>query len=348
MTRWQCVAALVLAACSSDPCDGVAGACLTLSIRGDGFIDQLDVVVSGAFSNRRTHPAKPLRVSLPTLLGLSPPAGVEGDVRLDVTGFLDSNRVGTGAVDTSLALGSHTHATLTLSLLVPSEMGPLQDLAAPSLDMTPPPPLPSGLVDWWGADGNGVDSRGGLTATLLGSAGYAPGVHGQAFSLAGNGSQVVITPQIATVLNDNFTIAAWVKKSAPSSPNTCGDWIMGFDTGGWALLIGGSAGCGFGNSQLYLTQVGVNGVSSNQSVVDTKFHHVAMSKQGGLFAFYVDGVKSTQSFVSNFSDTSSFALGASPNRKTESFTGLIDELQIYNRVLNDQEVGNAMVATAAP
>ncbi|HZQ46088.1 MAG TPA: hypothetical protein VFC07_03680, partial [Verrucomicrobiae bacterium] len=59
-------------------------------------------------------------------------------------------------------------------------------------------PLPSGLVGWWGGEGNAMDVMGQNNGTLFGNAAFANGEVGQAFLLDGQGSSITLnnTPSL--------------------------------------------------------------------------------------------------------------------------------------------------------
>ena len=66
---------------------------------------------------------------------------------------------------------------------------------------------PTGMVDWWPADGNGVDIFGSATAIPNGNLFYSPGVIGQAFQFDGS------TAYLATGAADiplPWTACMWV------------------------------------------------------------------------------------------------------------------------------------------
>jgi hypothetical protein len=97
---------------------------------------------------------------------------------------------------------------------------------------------PSGLVSWWRAEGNALDSVGGNNGTLINNAGYAPGEVGTAFFF----TNALAAVQIGNPTNlhlQSFTIEAWIRRSSTNS--------VSFPTNGDAVLFGfGAQGYGFG------------------------------------------------------------------------------------------------------
>jgi len=71
-----------------------------------------------------------------------------------------------------------------------------------------------GLVSWWPAEGNPVDTTGGNSGVLLNGATFAPGKFGQAFSFNGSGAHVRIADNANLHLTNGLTLALWVYPTA--------------------------------------------------------------------------------------------------------------------------------------
>ena len=81
-----------------------------------------------------------------------------------------------------------------------------------------PIPPPTGMVSWWPGDGNAEDIIDGNDGTLVGGAGFAPGLVGQAFSFDASLDSGVIVPNGANLnMTEAITLDAWIKPS--SFPN---------------------------------------------------------------------------------------------------------------------------------
>jgi hypothetical protein len=203
---------------------------------------------------------------------------------------------------------------------------------------------PSGLIGWWPGDGNPNDIRGGHHGTLSGTVTYAAGEVGQSFSFDGsNGGGVALGNAAAFQLQD-FTIDAWVKRAstevAGNGPTSEGGiFVYGHDGYGLGLVPDG---------QIFLTKVDVDSVLSGASmkVADTSLHHVAVTKSGTSVVFYLDGVAgSPVSYTSTFAFTKNLSIGArldvsapSSTALTATFSGRIDEVELFNRALSGTEV----------
>jgi len=193
--------------------------------------------------------------------------------------------------------------------------------------------VPSGLVSWWQGESNASDSSGINNGTLVGNAAFTEGKVGQAFRFDGNGDAVFLGNPAALHLQ-NFTIDAWIKRGSTTQAS--------LNAGGGLLVAYGGGGYAFGfldDGRTFLTQVGVSQVTSTYQITDTNFHHVAVTKTGSTVVFYVDGVAyPASSFDSVFSFGSQVAIGARGDNFANSFLGVIDELDIFNRALTGAEI----------
>jgi hypothetical protein len=125
------IAVVVVAACSSDPCSGRSGTCITLTVEGTlRGLDQLAVTVDKPTSQTQTT-TPGTAIALPMQLGLNLPATVSGVVRLDVAGLARGMTI---AVGSGMATVSDNRGTATVTLgpsgARASDMASPGDLAA--------------------------------------------------------------------------------------------------------------------------------------------------------------------------------------------------------------------------
>ena len=196
-------------------------------------------------------------------------------------------------------------------------------------------PPPSGLVSWWPGNGSAIDVAGSNNGTLHGGVTYATGEVEQAFSFNGNGEGVGVGNP-TSLQSQNFTIDAWIQRGSTNQASYA-------PSGGGEIFIYGAGGYGFGmnnNGQLFLTQVDASNVGSSVLVTDTNWHHVAVTKGGSAVVFYVDGVAYPVAAPYNptFTFTTTAAIGMLTDNTGNTFLGLIDELDIFNRALAGSEV----------
>ena len=244
-----------------------------------------------------------------------------------------------------------TNAVLTLSNVQAAQAGTYAVLVTNAfgsmlssnavLTVTPAPPCatpPEGLVSWWRGEGNALDAVGNNNGTLAGNTTYAPGVVGRGFVLDGNGDAVQLGNPVSLLLQ-NFTIEAWIKRASAT----------GVGSGGDAAFFGhGAGGSVFGinsSGTLFLGTVDYSVVFAGTSITDTNFHHVAVTKSGTSVVFYTDGVAyPAPAYATSFSYGTPAAIGARGDNLTGSFLGMIDELSIYNRALTTSEIQSLYVA----
>lgn len=204
---------------------------------------------------------------------------------------------------------------------------------------------PVGLVAAYSGDGNALDARSRNNGTIQNNVTYATGNVGQAFQLGGagnasNSGDRVIVGNPANLRLQTFTFEAWVKRSSSTiltnSPvaGTVNGTIFAFGQSGWGIVIDQPT------NRLAFTQVGVNQVTSNLTITDTNWHHVAVSISGSQAVFYLDGVADTPiGYAVTFVFTTNAAIGARGDSDARNaFFGAVDELGIYNRVLSASEI----------
>jgi hypothetical protein len=289
-----------------------------------------------------TSPTAPTILSQPTnqtvTVGQSITFSVEasGSQPLSYQWLLNGTNIDT-ATSSSLTLApvQLSHAGI-YSVLVSNSIGALTSSNAtltvnssPSC-ATPPP----GLISWWRGEGNTFDSIGLNNGVLSGNATYEAGRVGQGFVFDGSGDGVIVGNPSALQLQ-NFTIEAWVRRASTSavSLGSFGNGIIfGYGQSGYAFYLGPSG-------ELVLTKVNVNNVTSSQSITDTNFHHLAVTKSGSTVVFYIDGTAYPASaYDPGFTFGTVAAVGARGDNLDNSFLGTIDDLAVYNRALSTSEV----------
>ncbi len=208
------------------------------------------------------------------------------------------------------------------------------------------PALP-GLVAWWRGDNSTADDTGRNHGTIAGSGqvDYEPGIAGQAFVFDGTHRDRVDVGNPANLRLQDFTIAAWIKRS---SPTTIAFDILGEDgsqCGEGGMVFGyGHAGYGFAllhNGQLVLSRIDLDGVFSESMVSDTDWHHVAVTKTGTDVVFYIDGEPEpvpTYDHPSPYTFDTSAAIGSRGDELGNTFFGMIDEVMVFDRVLSAVEI----------
>jgi uncharacterized repeat protein (TIGR01451 family) len=231
------------------------------------------------------------------------------------------------------------------SVIVSNSLGAATSSVA-ALTVNPPPGCtapPSGIVGWWTGDNTTLDSVGGTVGALLGNATYGPGRINNAFALDGNASGVWVGG-LPNLQLQSFTIAAWIKRASLTQTT--------YSPGGTALLFSygsGGYGLGIGNTGvLFLTRVDYDNDVISAGITDTNFHHVAVTKNGYLVTFYIDGVPYPAAIDGDtFSFTTAAAIGNRADTVNSGFFGSIDDVAVFNRPLAPAEIQSIYNAGAA-
>jgi len=201
----------------------------------------------------------------------------------------------------------------------------------------------AGLAHWWRGEGDFTDSVGGLDGTQQAGPGFTTGKSGQAFNAS------PFTVGDAPSLNDtSATWSTWLQMSGGSGSLA----VMGKSTAGsfndginiWVTPLSDELG------RLNLNVAGVPVVGFFAPLVpvnDGAWHHVALSfEAGNQFSLYFDGV------LVSLGAAPAFTFSSDPLRigrrhtvgafRLNDFTGVLDEVAIYDRALTAAEVRASM------
>lgn len=190
-------------------------------------------------------------------------------------------------------------------------------------------PAPSGMVSWWGGDNNSLDIIGTNHGTPVNGATYAPGLVGQAFSFDGIDDYINVPSLTGQNFPASFSIDAGVKIfSYPLSTER----VMAGMAGGYQLnlLPTGQLKFGFSGNMV---------ISENPIPIGT-FVHVAgtVDGNGGAVNIYINGALDKTGTTIPGANSNFFQIGGFGDYSGTFFQGLIDELEIYNRVLSAEEI----------
>lgn len=190
---------------------------------------------------------------------------------------------------------------------------------------------------WYRFEGNALDSSGNnFNGTNSGGVAYTLGKEGaQAAQFNGTSAYVQVPRSIGT----NFTIAFWLKTAATAAN---GQWwagkglvdgeIDGTTNDFGTAILADKVGFGVGNPDT--TIVSTQGVSDNQ------WHHVVATRDStnGAINLYVDGALQASATGPTGPRTAPpiLRIGGLQTGAT-FFNGLIDDVQLYDRVLNGAE-----------
>jgi hypothetical protein len=246
-----------------------------------------------------------------------------------------------------LALGAP--AGSSRALLVVESCPDGGDDCSPDGDET----LRQGLVALWhfddevgsamAADASGNNNHGRLV-DLDPATAWVAGRSGRALNVAGGYVEVRMSPSIGTITN-GVTIAAWISLDGPIVSEIFGTAI--------SRQIGGSVDqyyhLSVNDKELPTVLITPNSLPrqfaalhNSSPVTRSTFIHVAGTYDGSQARLYVDGAaKSSVDVTGTFlADTTPVILGANGNEAqvTERFPGRIDEIALYSRALEPQEI----------
>ena len=210
-------------------------------------------------------------------------------------------------------------------------------------------PTPSGLVGWWRGQSNALDSWAGHDGVAVGSLGYESGKIGSAYSFSGKPAAVRVAGSAVLDVGsgDGFTLEAWVRPAGIAGAQPLFGW---YSDSYWAthiLIIG---------NNLYANLPDRNGnwrpvTGTGGTIVANTWQHVALTyqKSNGEIQLWLNGVVVAKKIIgSDAPDTrNDLYFGSQPNcGRTNSFTGGLDEISLYNRALAPAEVVSLFQAGA--
>lgn len=210
------------------------------------------------------------------------------------------------------------------------------------------------LEAWWQANATGDDHANGNEAFLVNGANYVQGKVGPAFNFDGNNAQVSVgaNPHIdlTKVSNPGFTLEFWIN---PGSFLTGG--VMGWPSG--LRIERFTSGTTSVGDSLHFYLAGTNsgqfvdasriwpGTSSTN-----QWFHIALTydRPSTVAKVFLNGVLLTSGTVgSNLLSTSTeFYMGKIPG-SAGAFKGQLDEISLYSRALDPEEIYNIFASGGA-
>jgi len=198
--------------------------------------------------------------------------------------------------------------------------------------------VPVGMTHLWKANGNTVDSIGGVTGTLSGGTSYATGVSGQAFSFDGANDLFTAAVNLSPSIMQEVTFGAWVYLN--TYDNSRG-WVIGQDNGGYDRSISLHDDRYSDTNKKPAAGVGFTYKSDLDDVSLGEWHFIAVSYAADLSTtVYFDGKSQTIAGTDNSDGNSSFTVGGLSNYDNHEINGLVDDIFIYNRALRTDELGD--------
>ncbi|TMD03057.1 MAG: hypothetical protein E6J01_17125 [Chloroflexi bacterium] len=208
--------------------------------------------------------------------------------------------------------------------------------------------VPGGLVAAYGFnEGTGTTSAdvsgGGHTATLVNGPTWGTGKFGSAINFDGNDDLVAVAN--ASTLNfgsSDFTLMMWVKRDAMGGGkqqrhlfSKCVATATPWESGCKVLYFAGNV-LKFGS---YAT-----GDTNSVSVSDRNWHNIALvfTRATNSVGIYVDGTLRTSATKNLEADNAAHVVVIGNHLNANPFSGLIDEVRIYNQALTAAQVSSTM------
>lgn len=210
-------------------------------------------------------------------------------------------------------------------------------------------PTTNNLVSWYRGEGNAQDAQAVNNGTLQNGTSFAPGKIGQGFKFDGADDFVEI-PDAASLRPQQLTLEAWVKFDDLSSTVTGnappGFQYIVFKKNANQLLFEGYSLIKLPGNRLAYSNSSNGGVQTTivdntQTVEVGKFYHVVGTYDGATARLYVNGRKVAEASHNLPLDLGTRPLVIGGTNETNwdgKMNGVIDDVKIYNRALNDTEI----------
>lgn len=199
---------------------------------------------------------------------------------------------------------------------------------------------PSNRVSWWGGDNNALDMIGTNHGTLMNGATYAAGMVGQAFSFDGMDDYFEVPPSSSFDFGTgDFAIDAWIYPQAYTDQAIVSRWDGG-NGNAWDLRLGWGGVGATDKLYFFFGDAPGSGILISDAVSLNQWHHVAVTRRNGVLYGYLDGVEYNAGLQGgNASNANArLAIGKFPGYGSPPFSGLIDEVGIFNRALTAEEI----------
>lgn len=200
-------------------------------------------------------------------------------------------------------------------------------------------PAPIGLVSWWQAENNSLDSRSRNNGTLLNGTTFGVGNIGQAFNFDGVNDSVQVPDNANQNINGSFSAETWI---FPRSVSNNSPRILEKSDGSnrWVLSINQSSPANALGLIINPSQVTL--FSPANSIVLNQWSHIAFTYNSinNEVKLFINGaqVASTSTTAITTTSTNPLVIGNDFLTGTRPFDGLIDEPSIYNAALSGNQI----------
>ena len=201
-------------------------------------------------------------------------------------------------------------------------------------DILPPSPVPpgAGLVHHWTLDADGTDSVGGLDGTVQGPM-VEPGMVDNGLLFDGIDDSVEFTGFVPPLQG---TIVLWMNAASVGPRGRFLGSVDEFEVYVENGLIA---------NQLFSAGSLPNYVVSNTILVENTWYHVALTYDGAsnLQQIYINGELDAEGATADDPwDGGDFAFGHRAGRTNQYYSGMLDDVRYYDKVLTVEEVRQLM------
>ena len=195
-----------------------------------------------------------------------------------------------------------------------------------------------GLVAHWkfddGSGGTAIDSAGTNNGALIGNPTWTTGRVDGALSFDGAGDYVVAAP-VAPLAGNVSTVQAWIRVDASAGPWNPVLMQNSVSTYGYYFYVSNS------KPDLYIFDSSGFAQATSPEVLNAdQWYHIAGTNDGSSLKLYVDGrLKDSASSTGLTGVNENVCIGCEPVSATY-YTGLIDDVRIYDRAVSESEFQN--------
>jgi len=203
------------------------------------------------------------------------------------------------------------------------------------------PNLDAGLVGHWTFDGD--DTSGTVTKDVSGNANdgvifgatVTPGKLGQGLSFDGTSDYVEVSDNNVLDLSGNLTLSVWIKPPLPSSINTI--------VSKGALGGGSNYGISVELGKIWFYTIGTSNANWNTNITAATYCNegciITATYDGANKKVFINGVVMASLAATGTPSVNNNTLRIGRDSVNYYYTGIIDDVRIYNRALSATEIG---------
>lgn len=206
--------------------------------------------------------------------------------------------------------------------------------------------MTNGLVGLWSFNGSDIDwsknivydrsgsNNNGTTTGMGTTTSPVAGKVGQALYFNGNNNLISVPDSPSVSVTGPITISFWFKTSTTAGGSRLFWKRSGANNNSYDVLVSGA-----GALTLNIDTGGSVGATTPGSYMDNEWHHFAGTWDQSNIIVYMDGVSvASTPQTGSMSDTVDPLTIGNKNDGSAPYTGLLDEVRLYNRALSSVEV----------